>query len=138
MKVLGLDLGNKTLGVAISDEMKFLARDIETVRFSHQAFNQAIEYVVTLCQKEPIDTIVLGFPKNMDNTEGEQAKITKQFKADLEEATNLPVILVDERLSSKSASQMMKTQKLKRKKRQKSIDQMAATIILQSYLDRNE
>ncbi len=137
MKVLGLDLGNKTLGIAISDEMKFLARDIETFRFEHQRFDQAIERVVTLCQKEPIDTIVLGFPKNMDNTEGEQALITKQFQSDLEEATQLPVILVDERLSSKSASNMMKTQKLSRKKRRKAIDQMAATIILQSYLDRH-
>lgn len=136
MKVLGLDLGNRTIGIAISDDLKFLARGVETYRFADKEFKLAAEYVKLVCEKEPIETIVLGYPKRLDNVVGEQAQRTLDFKEMLVELTQLPVVLVDERFTSKIASDMMKEQNLNRKKRKNSIDTMAATVILQGYLDQ--
>ena len=135
MKKLGLDLGNKTLGVAISDELNFLARPLETFRFEDQAFQKAIDYTLDLIKKEKIDTIVLGHPKNMDGTTGEQAKISEDFKQTIEQNANVKVVLWDERLTSKLAQSMMITQNIKKKKRKQNKDTMAAVIILQGYLD---
>lgn len=137
MKVLGLDLGNRTLGVAISDPEGFLARPLETYSFEDKAFDQALDYTVQLVKERGIDQVVLGYPKNMDGSLGEQAKLTLDFKEKLEERLKQEVILFDERLSSKMASNMMISQKLSRKKRKSNIDNMAATVILQGYLDRN-
>jgi len=136
MKVLGLDLGNRTIGIAISDDLKFLARGVETYRFADKEFKLAAEYVKLYCEKEPIETIVLGYPKRLDNVVGEQAQRSLDFKEMLEELTQIKVVLVDERFTSKIASDMMKEQNLKRKKRKNSIDTMAATVILQGYLDQ--
>lgn len=135
MKKLGLDLGNKTLGIAISDDLNFLARGLETYRFKELDFNSALEYILKVIKDNNIDTIVLGLPKNMDGTLGEQANYSKDFKKSLEEKSSLEIILWDERLTSKMASNMMISQNLKRKKRKQDIDKMAAVIILQSYLD---
>jgi putative Holliday junction resolvase len=137
LKVLGLDLGNRTLGVAISDPEGFLARPLETYSFEDKAFDQALDYTVQLVKERGIDQVVLGYPKNMDGSLGEQAKLTLDFKEKLEERLKQEVILFDERLSSKMASNMMISQKLSRKKRKTNIDNMAATVILQGYLDRN-
>jgi putative Holliday junction resolvase len=137
MKALGLDLGNKTLGIAISDELGFLARGLETFRFEDKAFDQALHHTLKLIKENNIDTIILGHPKNMDGTIGEQGRISEDFKNQLEQHTNVNVLLWDERLTSKMASSMMKDQKLKRKQRKQDIDKMAATIILQGYLDRS-
>jgi len=137
LKVLGLDLGNRTLGVAISDPEGFLARPLETYSFEDKAFDQALDYTVQLVKERGIDQVVLGYPKNMDGSLGEQAKLTLDFKEKLEELLEQEVILFDERLSSKMASNMMISQKLSRKKRKSNIDNMAATVILQGYLDRN-
>jgi putative Holliday junction resolvase len=136
MKKLGLDLGNRTLGISVSDELNFLARGVETYRFEEKDFKSALDYTLTLIKKYNIDEVVLGFPKNMDGSVGEQGEISKNFKANLEEVSNVKVILWDERLTSKMASNMMINQKLKRKQRKNDIDKMAAVIILQGYLDR--
>ena len=136
MKKLGLDLGNRTLGISVSDEMNFLARGVETYRFEEKDFKSALDYTITLIKKYNIDEVVLGFPKNMDGSVGEQGEISKAFKESLEEVSNVKVILWDERLTSKMASNMMINQKLKRKQRKNDIDKMAAVIILQGYLDR--
>jgi len=136
VRVLGLDLGNRSLGVAMSDPEGFLARPYETFTFEDKAFDQALEYTVQLVKDKKIDKVVLGYPKNMDGSLGEQAKITLDFKEKLEQLLTQEVILFDERLSSKMASNMMISQKLSRKKRKKNIDNMAATVILQGYLDR--
>ena len=136
MKVLGLDLGNRSLGVAVSDPEGFLARPIETFYFTDKAFDQALAYTVQLVHEKKIEKVVLGYPKNMDGSLGEQAKLTIEFKEKLEAILSVEVILFDERLSSKMASNMMISQKLSRKKRKNNIDNMAATVILQSYLDR--
>ncbi len=136
MRVLGLDLGNKSLGVAMSDPEGFLARPIETFIFEDKAFDQALEYTVQLVKDKKIDKVVLGYPKNMDGSLGEQARITLDFKEKLAQKITQEIILFDERLSSKMASNMMISQKLSRKKRKNNIDNMAATVILQGYLDR--
>jgi len=135
MKKLGLDLGNRTLGIAISDELNFLARGIETYRFDEKDFEKALNYTINLIKQYNIDVVVLGYPKNMDGTVGEQGQISQDFKKNIEENSNVRVVLWDERLTSKMASNMMINQKLKRKKRKQDIDKMAAVIILQGYLD---
>ena len=135
MKKLGLDLGNRTLGIAISDDLNFLARGLETFRFDEKDFDSALQYTKELIIKYNIDVVVLGHPKNMDGSTGEQAQISEDFKQKLEEESNVKVVLWDERLTSKMANSMMISQNIKSKKRKKDIDKMAATIILQGYLD---
>ena len=135
MKKLGLDLGNKTLGIAISDDLNFLARGLETFRFNDKDFKSALEHTLKVEIEYNIDTIVLGLPKNMDGSLGIQANYAEEFKRKLLEKSKAKIILWDERLTSKMASDMMKSQSLKRKKRKEDIDKMAAVIILQSYLD---
>ena len=135
MKKLGLDLGNRTLGIAVSDELNFLARGLETFRFSEKDFDSALHCTLDLVIKYNIDVIVLGHPKNMDGSIGEQAQISEDFKNQIEAKSTVRVILWDERLTSKMANNMMISQNLKNKKRKKDIDKMAATIILQGYLD---
>jgi len=135
LKKLGLDLGNRTLGIAVSDELNFLARGLETFRFSEKDFDSALQCTLDLVIKYNIDVIVLGHPKNMDGSIGEQAQISEDFKNQIEAKSTVRVILWDERLTSKMANNMMISQNLKNKKRKKDIDKMAATIILQGYLD---
>ncbi|KFZ27182.1 MAG: putative Holliday junction resolvase [Candidatus Izimaplasma bacterium HR2] len=135
MRKLGLDLGNRTLGIALSDELGFLASGLETFRFEEKDFKSALDYTLKVIVQYNVDSVVLGLPKNMDGSLGEQANLTKEFKLDLERESNIKVILWDERLTSRMASNMMKSQNLKRKKRKKDIDKMAAIIILQGYLD---
>lgn len=137
MKKLGLDLGNRTLGIAVSDELNFLARGVETYRFTEKDFPSALKHTLDSIDKFNVDEVVLGLPKNMDGSIGEQGNISIDFKDSIEKNSNVKVILWDERLTSKMASNMMINQNLKRKKRKKDIDKMAAVIILQGYLDRN-
>lgn len=135
MKKLGLDLGDKTLGIAISDEMNFLARGLDTFRFEDGDFAKALNDLLELLSKEKIDTLVLGHPKNMDGSVGIQGQTSLDFKEMILEKIDIKVVMWDERLTSKMASNMMKSQKLKKKKRKQDIDKMAAVIILQGYLD---
>lgn len=135
MKKLGLDLGNRTLGIAISDELGFLARGLETLRFEEKEFIKPLNYTISLIKKYNIDVVVLGHPKNMDGSRGEQAQICEAFKQDLESNIDIKIVLWDERLTSKMATSMMVAQNLKKKNRKRDIDKMAATIILQGYLD---
>ena len=135
MRKLGLDLGNRTLGIALSDELGFLASGLETFRFTEKDFKSALDYTLKVILQYNVDAVVLGLPKNMDGSLGEQAELTKQFRADLEKDTNVKIVFWDERLTSRMASNMMKSQNLKRKKRKQDIDKMAAIIILQGYLD---
>jgi len=135
MKVLGLDLGNASLGIAISDPHGMLARGVENYRFEQGDLIQGKTRVLELVQKEKVQAIVLGYPKNMDGTLGVQAKQSEVFRNMLLENIEIPIILWDERLTTKMASSMMIDQNLKRKKRKKTIDQSAAVILLQSYLD---
>lgn len=135
MRYLGLDLGSKTLGVAISDKSGLIARNMKIIRHNEQ-YDSLIPQIKELVEEEQVEAIVLGYPKNMNNSLGEKAKLSETFKEKLEQILNLPVYLEDERLTTKQATDILISNNTSRKKRKKVIDSMAATIILQSYLDK--
>lgn len=136
MKYLGLDLGTRSLGVAISDITKTIATTYTTIRFEDSDYESAIKELSTIIESEPIEKIVLGFPKNMNNTVGPRALTTLEFKELLERYFDIEVVMQDERLSTKEASSYMIAADMSRKKRKQKIDSLAANIILQTYLDR--
>ena len=138
MKYLGLDLGTRTLGVSISDMTKTIATAYGTIRFEEDNYDEAISKLATIMDKEPIEKIILGFPKNMNGTVGPRALVTLDFKKKLEDTFHIPVEMQDERLSTKEASGYMIAADISRKKRKKKIDSLAANIILQTYLDRKD
>ena len=133
MRYIGLDLGTKTLGISLSSGI--IATNYKTIRHNED-YDYLVSEVEKIVQEEKIDKIVLGFPKNMNNTIGERAKITLEFKDKLEKRTNLEVIMEDERLTSCVANQVLIKADTSRKKRKERVDGVASVIILQSYLDR--
>lgn len=135
MRYLGLDLGTKTLGVAVSDLTGTIATSLTILRHNNN-HDYLIEELKKIITEKNIETIVLGLPKNMNNTIGERGEMVLSFKEKLEKSTSLPVILEDERLTTRVAENILITADVSRKKRKKVIDKMAANIILQSYLDR--
>lgn len=134
-RVLGLDLGSVTCGVAISDPMGIVARAVETVRFEPDDYDDCLTKVVAIIKRENPDEVVLGLPKHMNGDIGVRGEVSIQFKDLLSEKIDIPVILWDERLTTKAAERILIEADLSRKKRKKVIDQMAAIQILQSYLD---
>lgn len=136
MRYLGLDLGSKTLGVAVSDATKTIATTLTTLYFDNEDYSSLIEPLRDIIKDNEIEKIILGFPKNMDNTIGERAEITLRFKSMLEEAFSMKVIMEDERLTSVISNRILIEADLSRKKRKKKVDGVAANIILQSYLNR--
>ena len=137
MRCLGLDLGSKTLGVSISDRTNTIASVYTTLYFKNEDYHSLILSLKEIIEKEEIDTLVLGLPKNMNNTLGERAIITLEFKDMLEKEFSIPVIMEDERLTSVISNNVLIEADISRKKRKKKVDGMAAVIILQGYLDRN-
>ena len=137
MRCLGLDLGSKTLGIAISDRTNLIASVYTTLRFNDEDYNSLIEPLREIILKEEIDTLVLGLPKNMNNTLGERAMIALEFKNMLEKEFGLRVVMEDERLTSVSANNILISADMSRNKRKKKVDGIAAEIILQGYLDKN-
>ena len=137
MRVIGLDLGNRTVGVALSDYLGIIANPVGTFRFEDQDLDSAFAQVVAVIKENQVDKIVLGLPKNMNGTIGPQAEYCLKFKEMLEEATKLEVIMIDERLTSRQADVIMLKADMSRQKRKKNVDKLAATIILQTYLDRH-
>jgi putative Holliday junction resolvase len=133
MRYMGLDLGTKTLGISLSNGI--IASVYGTLRHDEE-YDRIANEVRDLAIEKKVDVIVLGFPKNMNNTIGERAEITLKFKEKLEELTNLPVEMEDERLTSKVANDVLIKADTSRKKRKERVDGMASVIILQSYLDR--
>lgn len=138
MKYLGLDLGTRTLGVAISDMTKTIATAYGTIHFKEDDYEEAINKLSTIIEKEPIEKIILGLPKNMNGSIGPRALITLDFKKKLEETFKIEVEMQDERLSTKEASGYMIKADISRKKRKQKIDSLAANIILQTYLDKRK
>ena len=136
MRYLGLDLGSKTVGVATSDLTETLATTLTTLYFKDENYNYLFEPLNKIIDEYKVDKIVLGFPKNMDNTIGERAEITLTFKEKLEDWFKKEVILEDERLTSVISNQILIQADLSRKKRKKKVDGIAAQLILQGYLDR--
>jgi len=136
MRCLGLDLGSKTLGIAISDRTNLIASVYKTIFFKDEDYSSLIEPLREIVLNEDIDTIVLGLPKNMNNSLGTRAMITLDFKEMIEKELNISVVMEDERLTSVISNNILISANISRNKRKKKVDGMAAEIILQSYLDR--
>ena len=138
MRYLGLDLGSKTLGISISDMTNCIASVYTTIRFENEDYNSLILPLKEIIDKENINTLILGLPKNMDNTLGTRALVTLDFKKLLEDSFHIPVLMEDERLTSVISNNVLISADVSRKKRKKKVDGMAAVLILQGYLDRNK
>ena len=136
MRILGLDFGSKTVGVAVSDELLITAQGVEIVRRkSPSKLRQTLARIEELVAFYGVEKIVLGYPKNMNNTEGERCEMTKEFKEMLERRTGLEVILWDERLTTVAADRSMMETGIRRENRKEFVDEIAAIFILQGYLD---
>ncbi len=136
MRVMGLDFGSKTVGVAISDALLVTAQGIETIsRKSPGKLRQTLARIEELADEYQAGKIVLGFPKNMNNTEGERCEKTLEFKEMLERRTGLSVILWDERLTTVAAERTLMESGVRREARKSYVDKIAAVLILQGYLD---
>ena len=135
MRYLGIDLGSKTVGLAISDPTLTIASSLKTIFFDNEDYKSTILEIKEIVTLYDVKKIILGLPKNMNNTIGYKGELSYKFRDMLEEKTNLKVNLVDERLTTKQATDLLISNDTSRKKRKKVVDTMAATIILQSYLD---
>ena len=136
MRILGLDFGAKTVGVAISDALLVTAQGVEIIRRqSPNKLRQTLARIEEICKEYEVESIVLGYPKNMNNTEGERCEKTKEFKEMLERRTGLSVVLWDERLTTVAADNYMMESGIRREERKKYVDEIAAIFILQGYLD---
>lgn len=136
MRYLGLDLGSRTLGIAISTSGVF-ASDLKVIRHNEE-YDKLLDEVKSIVDENKIDVIVLGLPKNMNNSLGDKAKLSYDFKEKLEKLTGKEVVLEDERLTTVIANNTLIDRDKSRKKRKQVVDSVAATIILQSYLDRRK
>jgi putative Holliday junction resolvase len=136
MRCLGLDLGSKTLGIAISDRTNFIASVYKTIFFKDEDYSSLIEPLREIIMNEDVGTLVLGLPKNMNNSLGTRAMITLEFRDMLEKEFGLPVVMEDERLTSVISNNILISANMSRNKRKKKVDGMAAEIILQGYLDK--
>ena len=138
MRIMGLDFGSKTVGVAVSDPTGFLAGGVEIIRREREdKLRQTLARIEELIVFYGVEKIVLGCPFNMDGTSGVRVEKTLAFKESLERRTGLPVIMCDERLSTVEADEIMDEVGIKKQDRKKHVDKIAATIILQRYLDEN-
>ncbi|MFV0465185.1 MAG: Holliday junction resolvase RuvX [Lachnospiraceae bacterium] len=136
MRVIGLDFGSHTVGVAVSDELLLTANGIEIIRRkSPGKLRQTLARIEELIDTYKVSKIVLGYPKNMNNTEGERCERTKEFQEMLIRRTGLEVILWDERLTTVAADMIMIESGIRRENRKEYVDEIAAMLILQGYLD---
>ena len=137
-RYLGLDLGTKTLGISISDTTHTIATALKTIRFSENDYDSITKDLKEIIDDYNISKIILGLPKNMNNTIGDRCKTTIEFKEKLESIFKINVILQDERLTTVEATNYMLEANISRKKRKQKIDSLAANIILQTYLDKEK
>ena len=138
MRYLGIDLGSKTVGLAMSDTTLTIASTYKTIFFKDEDYNSTINEIKDIIKECNITKIILGLPKNMNNTLGERAEITLKYKELLEKSTDLPVIMFDERLTSVISNSILIEADMSRKKRKKKVDSIAAQIILQDYLNKEK
>lgn len=137
MRIMGLDYGSKTVGVAVSDALQITAQGVEIVRRKQEnKLRQTLARIEELIVEYEVEKIVLGFPKNMNDTVGERAERSLQFQEMLERRTGLPVVMWDERLTTVSADKAMMEAGIRRENRKEYVDSIAAALILQGYLDR--
>ena len=132
--IIGLDLGTKTIGLAVSDLLRNVATPLETIK--REKFTKDAEKLLTVCDDRAIKGIVLGLPRNMDGTEGPRAQSTRAFARNLNQKTNLMITFWDERLSTVAAEKALLEANTTRKRRSEVIDHVAASYILQGALDR--
>lgn len=136
MRIMGLDYGSKTVGVAVSDLLGITAQGVETIeRKEENKLRKTLARIEELVKEYEVEKIVLGFPKNMNNTIGERAEKSLEFKEMLERRTGLPVLMWDERLSTVEAERTLMESGVRREERKKYVDKIAAVFILQGYLD---
>lgn len=136
MRILGLDYGSVTVGVAVSDALLITAQPVEVIkRKSETKLRQTLARLEEIIGEYEVDKIVLGYPKNMNNTLGERVERTEEFKEKLEKRTGLEVVLWDERLTTISAMEVLKEGGVRRENRKAYVDKIAAVFILQGYLD---
>ena len=136
MKYLGLDLGSRTLGIAVSDSFGKIAFGYGVLHHNEE-YDRLVNDIKNIVSELSIEAIVLGFPKNMNNTIGPKGELSLSFQKKLEDALSLPVYLQDERLSTKTAHDVLIAGNMSRKKRKKVVDSVAAVVILQTFLDRS-
>ena len=137
MRIMGLDVGSKTVGVAISDPLGFTAQGVEIIKIDDEAGEFGFERLGELVKQYKVDKFVVGLPKNMNNTEGPRVEASKAYGDQIKELFNIPVDYQDERLTTVQAERMLVEQAdVSRGKRKKVIDKLAAQLILQNYLDR--
>lgn len=136
MRILGLDYGSKTVGVAVSDPMGLTAQGLETIwREQENKLRRTLARIEALVLEYQAERIVVGYPKNMNNTIGERAKKTLEFTEMLKRRTGLPVVMWDERLTTVEANRTLMEAKVRRENRKQYLDELAAVFILQGYLD---
>ena len=137
MRIMGLDFGSRTVGVAISDSLLLTAQGVEIIRRKEEnKLRQTLARIEELIVENEVEEIVLGLPKNMNDTEGVRVELTKEFKEKLERRTGHPVYFWDERLTTVAADKAMMEAGIRRENRKDYVDMIAATLILQGYLDR--
>lgn len=136
MRILGLDYGSKTVGVAVSDPLGFTAQGVEIIRRKlENKMRQTLARIEELIAQYQVEKIVLGLPKNMNNTLGDRAEKSLELKETLERRTGLPVVMWDERLTTVSANRVLMETGVRRENRKEHVDEIAAVFILQGYLD---
>lgn len=137
MRIMGLDVGSKTVGVAISDPLGFTAQGLEIIKIDEESGNFGFDCLAELVKEYKVDKFVVGLPKNMNNTSGPRVEASQAYGDKITELFNLPVEYQDERLTTVQAERMLVEQAdISRGKRKKVIDKLAAQLILQNYLDR--
>ena len=139
MRTLGLDYGSKTVGVAVTDPLGLTAQGVEIIRRQKENhLRKTYQRIREICEQYDVEKIVLGLPLNMDDTMGDRAEKTLEFKNELERRLSVPVLLVDERLTTVEAIEIMDDAGIKVSEREKYVDMIAATIILQDYMNSHE
>ena len=135
-RVMAIDYGTKAIGVAISDELGLTVRPLTTIRRGRQKYLQVIDKICSLIHENEIGTLIVGMPLNMNGTRGKAAERVEKFVADLQNRIAIPIVIVDERLTSYAADQLLRDRGVK--ERRARSDEFAAAIILQDYLDQEE
>lgn len=136
MRILGLDYGSKTVGVAVSDPLLITAQGVEIIRRESEGkIRKTYQRIEELCKQYEVERIILGNPKNMNGTEGDRVEKTLEFKEALERRTGLQVIMWDERLTTVTADKAMMESGIRRENRKEYVDEIAAMLILQNYLE---
>ena len=136
MKCLGMDLGTRTLGLATSDRLGIISSPYKTIRY--EDIDWLVDEVLKIIKEQKIEVLVLGYPKNMNNTLGEAVERTNNFKSKLESKTDLEINLIDERLSTVEATNYLLNEDMSRKGRKRVVDAVAASVILDNYLRREQ